>query len=162
ARRSIIVAHILSGVAGFAAFLAIAGYAFGAEAFWSFGLYTTIAIHTALGLLLAVIPALLPRAGEGWLANFRDSPDARTLLVQLLPVAVVLPLALGFLLLLGSGLGAYNAAFGFAFFVPCTTLALIVVALRVAGRARRSELALRESEKALLQSQSRLSTALAI
>jgi signal transduction histidine kinase/CheY-like chemotaxis protein len=162
ARRSIIIAHLLSGFAGFDAFLAVASYAFGAEAFWDFGFYTTIAIHTAFGLLVAIIPALMTRAGEGWLADFRDSPDARDLLVQLLPMAVVLPLGLGFLLLFGSGLGAYNAAFGFAFFVPCTTLALVVMALRVARRARRSELALRASETALIQSQGRLSTALAI
>jgi signal transduction histidine kinase/CheY-like chemotaxis protein len=161
-RVSIIAAHVLAGYAGFVAFLAAAGYAFGAEAFWGIGFYTAMAIHTALGLLIAVAAALITRADEGWLGGFRDSPDARALLVQLLPIAVVLPTGLGFLLLFASGLGAFNAPFGFAFFVPSSVLALVAVVLRVASKARNNELALRASETALRASEERLSTALAI
>jgi PAS domain S-box-containing protein len=145
-RRAYVAAHLVVLVAGFIAFLAAAGYAFGAEAFWGIGPYTAVAIHTALGLLVAVAAGLMTRMDEGWLGGLADAPDARRLLLQLLPVAIALPVGLGFLVLLGSGLGAYNAEFGFAMFVPAMTLALAVVTLRVAGRARLGELALRESE----------------
>lgn len=161
-RRMIVIAHVLAGYAAFVAFLAAAGYAFGAEAFWGFGFYTAMAIHTATGLMIAAAILLMTRAEEGWLAPFKDSPDARILLAQLLPISVLLPLTLGFLLLFGSGVGAYNAAFGFAMFVPSTALGLVAVALRVAHRARNAELALRSSEAALRESESRLSSALAI
>ena len=65
-RRSIIAAHLIVSYAGFVAFLAAAGYAFGADAFWHFSTYTAIAIHTAIGLLIAVAAALMTRyqAGE--------------------------------------------------------------------------------------------------
>ena len=107
--------------------LAAAGYAFGAEAFWGIGFYTAMAIHTAIGLLIAAVAVLLTRADDGWLAGFADSPDSRALLVHLLPLSLILPTALGFLLLFGSGLGAFNAAFGFALFVPCTALAMALL-----------------------------------
>ena len=146
-RRAVIAAHLLVVYAGFVAFLAAAGYAFGAEAFWGIGFYTAMAVHTAVGLLIGVAASLMTRSDEGWLAGFVDAPSARALLIQLLPVALLLPTLLGFVLLLGSGVGAYNAAFGFALFVPSTVLGLVAVALRVAGRARQTELALRESRE---------------
>ena len=147
--------HLVSLCAGFVAFLAAAGYAFGAEAFWGIGFYTAMAIHTAVGLLVAVAAALMTRKDEGWLFGIGDAPAARSLFLQLLPVALVLPLLLGFLLLLGSGVGAYNAAFGFALFVPTTTIALTAVALLLAKQARESELVAHESGAALRQTEER-------
>jgi signal transduction histidine kinase/CheY-like chemotaxis protein len=161
-RKTIILAHLLVGVTAFAAFLAAAGYAFGAEAFWGIGVYTAIAIHTAVGLFVAVAAVLLTRAEEGWLAPFLDSPDARRLLEGLLPISIVLPFLVGLLLLFGSGLGAYNAAFAFALFVPATTIALVAISVRIARQARDAELALRRSEADQLQSKERLGSALAI
>jgi PAS domain S-box-containing protein len=73
------------------------------------------------------------------LSGFGDAPAARALLVRLLPAALILPVAVGFLILLGTGLGAYNAAFGFALFVPLTTIGLTAVSLLLAKRARASE-----------------------
>ena len=136
---AIAIGHFVSLVAGFVAFLAAAGYAFGAEAFWDIGFYTAMAIHTAIGLLVAVAATLVTRANEGWLSGFGDAPAARALLVRLLPAALILPVAVGFLILLGTGLGAYNAAFGFALFVPLTTIGLTAVSLLLAKQARASE-----------------------
>lgn len=148
-RRILTLGHALSAVAGFVAFLAAAGYTFGAEAFWGIGFYTFMAIHTALGLIVAVAAALMTRADEGWLSGFSDTPGARRLLLELLPISVLLPGAVGLLLLLGSGLGAYNAAFGFALFVPFMTMALVLLGFRVTASARDGELALRRSDAQL-------------
>ena len=161
-RRTIIAAHALVSYAGFVAFLAAAGYAFGAQAFSDIGFYLAMAIHTAAGLMIGVTAALMTRADEGWLAPFQDSPDARALLAQLLPISILLPVSLGLLLLAGSGVGAFNAEFGFAIFVPCTALALVGVALRLARRARDSELTLRAHEMALRMSEERLSNAVTV
>jgi PAS domain S-box-containing protein len=147
--------HFLSVGAGFFAFLAAAGYAFGAEVFWGLGVYTVIAVHTAVGLMAAAAACLLTRADEGWLSGFGDAPAARALLTRLLPIAILLPLLLGLLLLLGTGLGAYNAAFAFALFVPLTTIALAIVALVLAKQARATELALARSGAALRESEER-------
>jgi signal transduction histidine kinase/CheY-like chemotaxis protein len=161
-RRSIIAAHLIVSYAGFVAFLAAAGYAFGADAFWRFSAYTAIAIHTAIGLLIAVAAALMTRADEGWLAPFKDSPDARALLAKLLPISILVPVSLGFLLLFISGLGVFDAPVGFAVFAPATAAAFVAVALQAAGWTRDREMALRRSEAALKQSEVRLGSALAI
>jgi PAS domain S-box-containing protein len=146
-RRSAIRAgHLLVVFVAFIAFMAAAGYAFGADAFAGIGRYAFIALHTAGGLIIAAAAALLTRRDEGWLDGFAQAPEARRLLLKLFPLAIALPIGLGLLLLFGSGLGLYNAAFGFALFVPAMTLALVAVALRLAATARTGELALRASE----------------
>jgi PAS domain S-box-containing protein len=147
--------HYLSIVAGFVSFLAAAGYAFGAQAFWGLAFYATMAVHTAVGLMVAVAATLATRPDHGWLAGFNDTPGARTLVIKLLPVAMIVPFSLGLLLLLGSGLGAYSAEFAFALFVPTIVTALILTSLFVADRARETELELYRSGTALRLSEAR-------
>lgn len=139
-RTEVIVAHSLAVLAGAMAILAAAGYAFGAEAFWGIGPYTFVAVHTAVGLLVAAAAAMMTRAHEGWLAPYADSPAALGLLTRLLPVAFGLPTLLGLLVMLGAGLGAYNAPYGLALFIPLASVAMMLSALWVARKQRDAEL----------------------
>ena len=138
-RTEVIIAHSLAVGSGAISILAAAGYAFGAEAFWGIGRYTFIAAHTATGILIAAAAALMTRAREGWLQPYADSPAALALLMRLLPFALGLPTVLGLLIMLGAGLGAYNAPFGFALFIPVTSVAMVAIALWVASRQRDAE-----------------------
>jgi PAS domain S-box-containing protein len=148
-QRAVAAGHYVSVIAGFVAFLAAAGYTFGAQAFWGIGFYTAIAVHTAVGLMVAVAAILGSRSESGWLAGFGDAPASRAMLLKLLPLALLLPFTVGALLLLGAGLGAFDAAFGFALFVPMTAIALTVIGIVVGRGARESELALYRSTAAL-------------
>jgi PAS domain S-box-containing protein len=154
-RHLVSTGHYLAIVPGFVSFLAAAGYAFGAQAFWGMAFYTVMAVHTAAGLMLAVAATLATRPGEGWLSGFSDTPAARSLVIRLLPVALLLPVSLGLLLLLGSGLGAYNGEFAFALFVPTIAIGLVLASLWLASRARETELELYRSGAALRLSESR-------
>jgi two-component sensor histidine kinase len=138
-RTEVIVAHSLAMTAGAVSVLSAAGYAFGAEAFWGIGPYTYIAVHTATGLLVAATTALMTRAREGWLQPYADSPAALALLRRILPLALGLPTLLGLLIMLGAGLRAYNAPYGFALFIPVTSVAMVLTALWVASRQRDAE-----------------------
>jgi two-component sensor histidine kinase len=138
-RAEVIIAHCLAMAAGAMSVLAAAGYAFGAEAFWGIGPYTYIAVHTAAGLLVAASAALMTRAREGWLQPYADSPAALALLRRILPLALGLPTLLGLLIMLGAGLRAYNAPYGFALFIPSTSAAMVLAALWVASRQRDAE-----------------------
>src|SRR3546814_4295230 len=93
ARKSVwlMVAHLLAAYAGFVAFVASAGYAFGGTTFWLINDYTAIAIHTAIGLLVAVAAALMTHPETGWLRDVSGSPSAWALLSRFLPVAAILP-----------------------------------------------------------------------
>jgi two-component sensor histidine kinase len=62
------------------------------------------------------------------------------LLGRLLPLALLVPIAVGALIMLGAGLGAYNAPYGFALFIPLMAIALVLISLWVAAKQRESEL----------------------
>src|SRR3546814_8365418 len=68
ARKSVwlMVVHLLAAYAGFVAFVASAGYAFGGTTFWLISDYPAIAIHTAIGLLVAVAGALMTHPATAW------------------------------------------------------------------------------------------------
>jgi two-component sensor histidine kinase len=148
-RRHIVIAHLLASYAAVVAVLAAAAYTFGAEAFWGIGFYTAIAVHTGVGLLVAAAAALMTRAQEGWLEPYIGSPAARDLLMRLLPLSLLVPLCLGLLLMLGAGIGAFNAPYAFALFIPSATLAMVLIALWVAGKQREAELVQRRYERHL-------------
>ena len=138
-RFEVILAHCLAMLAGAVSILSAAGYAFGAQAFWGIGPYTAIAVHTAVGLLVAAGAALMTNAREGWLAPYVSSPAALSLLSRILPLALLVPIAVGLLIMLGAGLGAYNAPYGFALFIPVTAVAMVLASLWVAGKQREAE-----------------------
>jgi two-component sensor histidine kinase len=138
-RQPIIVSHGLASVAALIAILAASGYAFGAQAYGWIGFYTSIAVHTACGLMVASVAALMTRSYEGWLRPYADSPAAREVLVRLLPLALALPITTGLLILLGAGLRLYNAPFGLTLFIPTIAAALVAGSLWVAIRLRESE-----------------------
>src|SRR3546814_657279 len=151
ARKSVwlMVAHLLAAYAGFVAFVASAGYAFGGTTFWLINDYTAIAIHTAIGLLVAVAAALMTHPETGWLRDVSGSPSAWALISRFLPFAAILPIALGFMLMLGVGVGAYNVEFGFSLFAPMTALALVWVTVRIGREMRDGEFAMREYQEQL-------------
>ncbi len=138
-RFEVILAHCLAMLAGAVAILAAAGYAFGAQAFWGIGPYTSIAVHTAAGLLVAAATALMTRASEGWLQPYANSPAALALLSRILPLALAVPIIVGLLIMLGAGLGAYNAPYGFALFIPVTAVGMVLASLWVADKQRQAE-----------------------
>ena len=138
-RFEVILAHCLAMLAGAVSILSAAGYAFGAQAFWGIGPYTAIAAHTAVGLLVAAAAALMTRAREGWLEPYMNSPAALSLLSRILPLALAVPIVVGLAIMLGAGLGAYNAPYGFALFIPVTAVAMVLASLWVAGRQREAE-----------------------
>src|SRR3546814_12610257 len=81
----LMVAHLLAAYAGFVAFVASEGYAFGGTTFWLRNDYTAIAIHPAIGLLVAVAAALMTHPDQGRLRDVAGSPSAWALLSSVLP-----------------------------------------------------------------------------
>jgi two-component sensor histidine kinase len=139
-RSEVIVAHCLAMTAGAISIIAVAGYAFGAQAFWGIGVYTAVAVHTAAGLMLVAAATLMTRAREGWLQPYVSSPAALSMLSRILPLSLAVPIMLGLVIMLGAGLGMYNAPYGFALFIPLTAVAMVLACLWVAARQKESEL----------------------
>ena len=158
ARRgpSVGLAHVMGLCAGITAFLTAAGYAFGAQILGPLGVYKLMAIHTAIAHTAASIAIVATRAQESWLAGYEQAPTARATLLRFLPVSVGLPTVIGLALLLGAGLGLYNAEFALTLFVSLVAVLLIALGLRAGQHARDGEVALRASQAQLEESRSEL------
>src|SRR5688572_6601583 len=107
----------------FFALLAVAGYLYGAAQLYAIARYTGIAFHTALSLIALHVALLATRADTGMIARFvSDGPDG-TLLRRLAVPVTGLPLALGYVVLMGLQAELYDSGLGYAL----VAVALIVV-----------------------------------
>ena len=116
-------AQKLAIVGMFFALLAVAGYLYGAAQLYAVAWYTGIAFHTAVSLIALHVGILAARADAGLMARFvSDGPDG-TLLRRLAIPVTGLPLALGYLVLMGLQAQLYDSGLGYAL----VAVALIVV-----------------------------------
>lgn len=119
--------------------LALVGYGYGVRKLTGFAAYIPMALHTAGGFLLLACGTICSRPREG-LTRRLISPGAGGVLVRrLLAVIVLVPLALGWIILVGRGPGGYNLEFGFAILVVLILLVFSVVIWASAGALDRKE-----------------------
>ena len=116
------------------ALLDLIGYAYGVRFLYMVGAYSTMALHTATTLFVLGIGTLAARPGYGLMRRFMAQDAGGWLLRNLLPVAVLLPLALGGIRVLGEEAGLFNPRFGSAVLVLSNIVALFVLLWMTAGR----------------------------
>ena len=149
-RRVVAMAHLLAAVPAGIGCLSLAGYAYGAAGLYSFGPFVSVAIHSAVGLVLLASAILLTLPDLGWRRVFADRPVAFRVLAHLLPISLVIPFIAGLLVVQGSRYHIYDALFGpalLALVTSGTSIGLTWIAttevLRAEGRMRESEAQLR-------------------
>ncbi len=110
------------------AMLALLGYLFDVEEFYAVARYATVALPTALELLLLAlaVAASVPRGAAWWVV--RDRGAGATLVRHMLPVAVVVLPALALLPLLGVGTELFGQRFALAVMVTTTAVVLLAAA----------------------------------
>ena len=92
--------------------LAILGYGYGVAALYGVGAYSSMALHTAAGLVVMSLGALAARPHRGLMAILTSNGAGGVLTRRLLPLAIVVPFLIGRFSLLGLHNGHYDAAFG--------------------------------------------------
>jgi hypothetical protein len=116
-RRKVFAAQLIAVATALISMLAIVGYAYGIRTFYSIGLFIPMAVHTATSFLLLSGAVLYMRPTEGLMTTItNDGPAGRTARI-LLPCAIVLPIGLGWLRLLGQRAGMYESEVGVSIFV---------------------------------------------
>ena len=123
--------------------MTVLGYAYGELSLSGIGAYIRMALNTALldGLLCAGI--LCAHPDQGLMAVFTSDAPGGGMARRLLPAAVAIPAALGWLVLAGRGLGFYDPFLGLSLFVVAIILTLTTLiwwnaaALDRADRTRR-------------------------
>jgi signal transduction histidine kinase len=122
--RAIALAQRLALVAMAMATFALAGYAYGAVELYALARYTGIALHTAVALVILQFGILAARADVGPVAAFVSDGVAGTLLRRLSAPVILIPMALGYLVIRGREIDLYDRGLGFALFAVTTVIVL--------------------------------------
>lgn len=145
-RRGNRPSEVLCTISAFCAVLAIVGYAYRVEVFYSIRLFVPMALHTAVAFLLLAAGCLLARADNGTMGIIVSDTAGGVLARRLLPLAIVIPVVLGALRLGGERAGLYDSAFGVALFASSIILAFVAVIWWTAQLLHRVDTERRASE----------------
>ncbi|GAA0766850.1 hybrid sensor histidine kinase/response regulator [Ideonella azotifigens] len=119
--------------------LACVGYAYGVEALYGVGAYSTLALHTAIGLVVLCLGALLARPSEGLMRLLVDKGAGGMAARRLLPYVLCGPFILGWLLLFAERRGQVQGTFGIALITVAYTLLFALLIWRTANALHLSE-----------------------
>jgi hypothetical protein len=125
--RSIRWAQSLAALALVPATLAIVGYGYGTEQLYGIAQYTGIALHTAVALGLLAAGTLAARIDSGPMSLLVSGGSAGTLLRRLLLPIFLLPVGLGYLVVLARQAGVFDLGLATALLVVTLIVSLCVV-----------------------------------
>lgn len=126
-RRSIFPAEFLALAVLILSLLAITGYAFGVRPFIGYAQFIPMALHTALCFLLLSLGLFFTYPNRGIMTTLTSPHVGGLTARKLLPMAILLPIALGWLRLQGERAGWYQTEFGTALFATLIMLVFSVV-----------------------------------
>lgn len=154
--RSPRAAQRLNLVVATLALLSLVGYAFGVQALYRLSSHTSIAVHTALALLLLSLGGIAAQPAQGFMAIVVSDSSAGFMARRLLPLVPLLILGLGWLTLLGQRTGLYDQEFGLALAVLSGVAATTILVLRLARRIHRVDLQHEQAQAQLAALNARL------
>jgi hypothetical protein len=92
-----IVSRTAALVAGMIGLLAVLGYAYDVKSLYGVGAYSSVALHTALGIVVVSMGTQLARPSQGWMSVVTSTTTGGLLARRLLPFAVTAPFVIGWL-----------------------------------------------------------------
>ena len=125
-------AYEIAGAAIYAlAAQTLLAYLVGADMTVGAGIYTRMAVHSAVAFALAAAALMCLRPRQGWASVLTDSGGGGNLARRLVPAVAAVPIFGGLLAFLGEGAGLYDASFGGTLWVVlvCGLLSSVVTVL---------------------------------
>jgi two-component sensor histidine kinase len=122
----------LAVVSAMLSLIALLGYVYDVRALYGVGVYTTMAVHTAALLFVVACGVLLAHPESEVMRVIAEQGPGGSLARRLLPAAVLLPIGLGWLRLIGQRRGYYGTEFGLALFVVGMIVAFTLLIWRQA------------------------------
>jgi PAS domain S-box-containing protein len=114
--RSTLVAQILALIGLVNGVLALLGYVYGLHGLYAISHYTTMAMHTALIFVFLCLGILFARPDRGLTSVITSEFSGGQIARLILPLALALPLFIGWLRLKGEHAGLFGTELGFALF----------------------------------------------
>lgn len=150
-RRGRSLTLVLGWVLGALSLVAVVGYAYGVERplypGWSL---TWMSLDTALLFGIAAAGILGACSDRSPLAILALEGTGSTIARRILPLAIVLPLGIGWIALQGADAGVYGLSFGLTLLVSATILAFTGIIVAVAASLNRAESVSRQAGAAIL------------
>jgi PAS domain S-box-containing protein len=138
-KRAVAVQRSLVAVGFALALVALCGYLYGVHSLYSITAYSTVAVHTAAGFLVACLAYFLARPEEGILSIAASDTNSGLLLRALIPAVIVVPIMIGWLRLAGQRANLYDTSFGVALQVIGSIGCLTALSLVIARSMNRLE-----------------------
>jgi signal transduction histidine kinase/CheY-like chemotaxis protein len=146
-RRGPLWAQGLACTAATLATIPLAGYLYGAEQLYSVAQYTGIAFPTALSLLSLSVGILAARSEAGLMATLTAAGPGGVLARRLLLPAIVVPLAIGYVRVLGQRAGLYDTGLGAALFAISVAALFVTLIWRTAVQLNAVDADRRQAEQ---------------
>ncbi|WP_246275721.1 PAS domain S-box protein [Brasilonema bromeliae] len=146
----------LSLIVGLISLLTFVGYVYGVKNFYQFGVYTTsMALHTALGFGVLCLGVLYTHPERGFMQTMTSELNGGAIARRFIPSAIVLPLILGWLILVGQRAKQYDPAFSISLLVVSLEVMFLALIWRNAGFINRVDSDRKKVEAALQESEER-------
>ena len=142
------------------ALLALIGYAYGFRSLYAVNVFSTMALHTALSLCVLGVGTMAARPLFGLMRWFTSDDAGGWLLRNIFPLAVMIPLILGGLRVMGEEVGLYDNRFGESVLVLGNILTLFGLLGWAADRLSRLDRDRRRAERAVREQEGWLRTTL--
>jgi PAS domain S-box-containing protein len=126
-RRARRPAQLLSLVVCLIAMMAFAGYLYHATALYGVLLYTQIALHTVVALLLLSSAIFFARPRDGLAGELTGAGSGSLMARRFLPAVIAIPLILGWIRLWGQNKGIYGTELGLALYATSNILVFAVL-----------------------------------
>ncbi len=140
------VGQLLTGLAIVISFLACAGYLLDRDALYSVGFFSTMALHTAIGILALALGCLFSHSNTGFMTVLYNISLGGTTARILLPAVLLVPIAIAWLAIHASQWLAFDAVFGIILAAVISAALLMVAVYFVAYRLQVLEAAKRQLE----------------
>lgn len=147
--RGLLLAQRLNLVALLLGSLCGLGYLYGVEEFYAVRPFSTVAAHTAVTFVVLSAGILATSPAQGLLRLVLGASLGGQLIRRGLPIAIVLPIAIGWLRLRGQQLGWYDTEFGLALFALSNVVVFSGLVIVTAVQVERADAARQTSERRL-------------
>ncbi|MDX1993728.1 MAG: ATP-binding protein [bacterium] len=114
-------------------------------------LHTSMALHTALGLILLSLAVVSAYPSKGVMRLFTDAGAGGIVSRRLVPAMTLTPIILGGLIVVGTNAGWYDRIVAYDLLVVSTIIALGILALRNAATVHQADIARQEADLRLLR-----------
>jgi PAS domain S-box-containing protein len=143
-------------LAALIALIAILGYAYGVPSLYGVWAFSSVAIHTALGLLALNVGSLFARPQDGLVATVVSDSAGGLLARRLLPYALLAPLLIGWACDIAEKRGWLTGEFGLAVATMLYLVLFTALILRTAAELRRTDAQRLSAQQAQLEQQAQL------